>query len=374
MFRNRYFILLAGMALFWSLGYASLEAAPRSQTQTRLAGVHGEPGLLPKSCRACHRGMAIAVRGEERVCLNCHGTGGDRSRMISSGYLDPGKIRGSLHDIGQELRKPYSHPVLTIRGIHNAREELPEDSASAARHSECVDCHAPHDLARDEPFRGIGGRRVGNFYAPIEHEYELCYRCHAESANLPPRSTNKHAEFKTSNPSYHPVEGEGASAYVISLKDPYVGRKTAPGERSTITCGDCHGSDDPDGPAGPHGSRFRGLLVRNYEMEDGRPESAYAYALCYGCHDRTSILSDESFPLHSLHIKGRSGVRDSGTSCFSCHDAHGSTRYPSLIRFNERVVQPNAAGKRSFDPQGTGARRGSCSLRCHAVEHDEKSY
>ncbi len=370
--------------LFWLglvLALALLAGLPETtarvfafETPGRLTGSHGEPGLFPKSCRACHRGMSMATRGEEQVCLNCHGSEVVRQQMVAAGFLDRSKVDGAMGDILAELRKPYNHPVLETKGVHRGGEKLPETSVTAPRHAECVDCHDPHDLSREEPFRGIGGRRVGNFVTPIDQEFELCYRCHAESANLPARSTNKHAEFKTTNPSYHPVEGEGASEYVISLKKPYVARKDRPGEISRISCSDCHGSDDPTGPSGPHGSRFRGLLRANYQMDDGRGESEYGYALCYRCHDRSSILGNESFAYHALHIQGRPGVRDAGTSCFTCHDAHGSTRNPYLLRFNEDVVQPTVSGKLKYDSRGVGARHGSCFLNCHGVEHDPKSY
>ncbi|UWZ81179.1 cytochrome C [Geoalkalibacter halelectricus] len=366
-----YSIPCLGLLLLLSLPSVPADASNRG---SRLSGVHGEEGLLPKSCRACHRGMSMAIRGEEEVCLACHGNEGDRRQMIAGGFLRAAGIRGRMADIGAELRKTYNHPVLTVRGVHRRGETLPETDPGAPRHAECVDCHNPHHLTREEPFRGIPGKRVGSFIADVTHEYELCYRCHAESANRPARSSNKHALFRTSNPSFHPVEGEGANAYVISLREPYTARKTRPGEISTITCSSCHGSDDPQGPRGPHGSRFRGLLKRNYEMETGRPESEYAYALCYGCHNRSSILGNESFPYHAQHIQGRPGMRDSGTSCYTCHDSHGSTRYPHLIRFNEDVVRPNAAGQLRYESRGVAARHGSCMLNCHGVEHAPKSY
>ncbi len=338
-----------------------------------LTGVHGDRELMPRSCQACHRGMSMKISGEETVCLSCHGNSQSRQAMIQGGYLKSGADR-RLTDIGSELRKPYSHPALTVAGVHRQLEALPEEIVSAARHAECIDCHQPHMLDIGKPFRGISGKRVGNFIADIDKEYELCYRCHSSSANLPARSTNKHAEFKQTNPSFHPVEAEGRNKYVISLKAPYAAVAEKPGDVSMISCSDCHGSDDPGGPRGPHGSRYRGLLKVNYEMEDGRPESEYAYALCYKCHERSSILGNESFPYHALHIEGNRATDMAGTSCFTCHDAHGSTRYQFLIRFNEDVVEPNSLGKLEFKAQGVASRHGSCLLTCHGVEHNPKSY
>lgn len=339
----------------------------------KLTGVHGNKDILPKSCRACHRGMRMSINGEESTCLNCHGNSADRGKMRAAGYIAEGATAG-LNDIGSELRKPYSHPVLDVSGVHQAREVLPEELVNARRHSECVDCHEPHQLQKNAPFRGISRRGVGNFNADVTKEYELCYKCHADSANLPADSTNKREEFRITNPSFHPVEGEGANAYVISLKTPYRARKEQPGDVSTISCSDCHGSDDPNGPRGPHGSIYRGLLVDNYEMGTGLRESRRAYALCYRCHERSSILGDESFPYHSLHILGNGTSEFPGTSCYTCHDAHGSPRYQYLIRFDQNVVEPNAAGDLSFKAVGVASRHGSCALSCHGVDHEPKNY
>ncbi len=339
----------------------------------KLPGLHGDKTILPKSCRACHRGMSMAINGEERTCLRCHGNSSERQQMEAGGYITRGVVR-DYKDIEVELRKPYSHPVLVTSGVHKQREVLPEELANAKRHAECIDCHEPHQLQKNAPFRGISKRGIGNFSADVNEEYELCYKCHAESANLPVDTTNKREEFRRTNPSFHPIEGEGANAYVISLKLPYAARKEQPGDVSTVSCSDCHGSDRDNGPRGPHGSLYRGLLVDNYEMESGRSENPRAYALCYRCHERDSILGNESFPYHAQHIQGNGTREFYGTSCFTCHDAHGSRTNQYLIRFNEEVVEPNMAGELKFRAQGVASRHGSCALSCHGVDHEPKSY
>lgn len=363
------FFFLCGLAL----SAVSAQGARTTADRGILLGSHGNSEAMPRGCQACHRGMSMKVFGEEALCLSCHGGQPARDQMISGGYLEPDGA-GPLADIGYELSKPYHHPVVSTKGVHHQGETLPEEVVRSARHSECVDCHHPHKADKDKPFRGMLGKRVGNFIVDVGQEYELCYRCHAESANLPSSSTNKYAEFKITNQSFHPVEGEGRSTYVISLLEPYVARKEKPGDVSLITCSDCHGSDSPEGPRGPHGSNYRGLLVLNYQMEDGRSESAFAYALCYKCHNRDSILGNESFPYHSLHIEGSAARGNPGTSCFTCHDAHGSSANPALLRFDEEVVSPPATGKLKYVPQGVGARHGSCYLNCHGVEHAPLSY
>ena len=343
------------------------------QEKSKLQGSHGDKDLLPRTCQACHPGMSFFNNGEETSCLKCHGSDGERSRMSSGKYLRPGGV-ATLKDIAAELRKPYRHPVFDVRGAHRFGEILPEELINATRHSECVDCHDPHATVQGRPFAGMQGRRVGNLITEIINEYELCFKCHATSANLPQSSTNKAEEFRTTNPSFHPVLAEGKQAFVVSLKEPYAARKQRPNDITMISCSDCHGSDDKNGPEGPHGSRFRGLLKYNYQMEDGRSESDYAYSLCYQCHDRTSILNNESFAFHSLHIQGNRSSGQAGTSCMTCHDAHGSSSSPYLIRFNEIVVRPNAEYKLQYEQIGVSARHGKCSLNCHGVEHKERAY
>ena len=343
------------------------------QQQSILTGAHGKERSLLKSCRACHRGMKMAIRNEEKTCLNCHGNTLKKSNMVAAGYLrDSRSVQ--LKDIEVELMKPYSHPVLTTSGVHQRREVLPETQVNAMRHAECVDCHDPHKVSREQPFSGLQGKRVGNFITEITQEYELCYKCHGRSVNLPVGSTDKQLEFRLTNKSYHPVEGEGANAFVISLKEPYAARKQRPGDISIISCSDCHGSDNEAGPRGPHGSSYPGLLSTNYDIEDARPESIYAYALCYKCHERISILGNESFPYHSLHILGDRGRDLPGTSCFTCHDAHGSPGSQYLMRFNPDVVDMNLEGKLEYKAQGVATRHGSCALSCHGVDHEPKTY
>ncbi len=348
-------------------------ALSASAKKSKSTGLHGNTTLLPKSCRACHRGMHMSISGEETTCLRGHGNSSERNKMEVAGYVNPSAAR-DYRDIEAELNKPYSHPSINIDGVHRQGEVLPEELVNARRHSECVDCHEPHQLQKNAPYLGISKRGIANFSADVTVEYELCYKCHADSANLPANSTSKRDEFRRTNPSFHPIEGEGANSYVISLKAPYRARKEQPGDISTISCSDCHGSDSYGGPKGPHGSIYRGLLVDNYEMESGRSENQRTYSLCYRCHERSSLLGNESFPYHALHIQGNGTRNFAGTSCYSCHDAHGSSSNQFLIRFNEEVVEPNIAGDLKFKAVGVASRHGSCALSCHGVDHEPKSY
>lgn len=338
----------------------------------------GENGCL--NCHKIHgatkRERLLRFREEEMNCLNCH-----------DGSVAQANIAG-------EIRKRSAHQVFLRTEVHDAAE----DPLTMRRHVECVDCHNPHatrpDLATTS--RGTRGSLVplqNLFVSGVNTNglqvdssaflYEVCFKCHGDNGTRR-RSriqrqvyqTNARREFQTSNASFHPVVGSRRNQDVVSLLPPLrVG--------SRITCIDCHNSDNArsaggSGPNGPHGSVFEPLLKLNYETNDFTPESAEAYALCYSCHDRNSILGDESFSLHSRHVGGAQAP------CSACHDAHGVTRqqsaggdHSSLINFDLSIVRPFASGGGGGGGivfEDTGRLRGNCTLTCHSVNHVRFEY
>ncbi|GFE58760.1 cytochrome c [Geobacter sp. AOG1] len=328
---------------------------------------HIDRNRLPYGCGTCHVGFDFNSGGGSDGCVSCHGKSRPSREFVNSNAV--------LSDVESEFRKRYRHPTFDVRGVHRANEVLPEQNPRASRHADCVDCHNPHLTNSANVFAGIKGKRVGNSITEIVNEYDLCYLCHGDSLNLPGRATNKRAEFSLNNPSFHPMEGEGKNLAVVSLLKPYREKKTEPGDVSVIGCRDCHGSESSSSPRGPHGSANQYILVENYSTRDREPESATAYALCYRCHNRTSILGDESFRLHSLHIKGKVTVgMNNGTSCYTCHNSHGSSDNKYLLRFNRDIVSASSSGLLKFTEKGTNAFRGECYLTCHGVDHNPKSY
>lgn len=341
--------------------------APLVSSAETTVPTHLNKAYLPYGCGSCHVGMEFKYGGGANRCLLCHG----KPSQLSAGWM---KDRQPVSDVSRDFGKNYRHPVFDKPGIHDARELLPEINPAAPRHADCVDCHNPHQLDATAPFNGIKTKTTGTFEAQITKEYQLCYRCHAESANLPLKSTNKRAEFAPSNPSFHPVEAEGKNLAVVSLIRPYKERKTSPSDVSVISCGSCHGSDDPNAARGPHGSKYQGLLVDNYATGDNLAESSYAYGTCYRCHKRSSILGNESFPSHSRHIAGERNFKGGGTSCHTCHSSHGSVENRYLIRFNRDYVTESSSGALKFVEKGTYSFHGECWLTCHGVDHNPKTY
>lgn len=320
------------------------------------------PTVAENSCENCHNPHGAEGKEnllnfiqEENNCLVCHN----------------GNVAAT--DIYSQLTKPYIHNVYGYNLAHSPSE----DPLVVSMHVECQDCHNPHAVnsttAAAPLISGalsgtMGINTGGSGVVPAVFEYEVCFRCHAESPGRPGSATsrvieqsNTRLEFDSGNPSYHPVTAIGKNNDSPSLIIPYT-------ENSLIYCTDCHSSDGAGSPAGPHGSNWPQILKLRYETGDYTVESPEAYALCYSCHSRSSVLSDISFGEHWLHIV------DQNTPCNACHDPHGISSSQGtfsnnthLINFDLSIVQTGGAGVITFVDQGLNS--GYCMLKCHGRGH-----
>ena len=320
---------------------------------------------MPHNAGASERLLNYAV--EEANCLVCH-----------NGHV-------AQKNIANEFNKSSIHPIDNWTGRHSPNETAVVNS----RHVECVDCHDPHAAKSGGgnpagPLTNVRGVTInGAEIKPINREYQLCLRCHGDSNGKPaaptPRvfsQTNVRQEFSSSSTSYHPVASTGRNPDVPSLQNGL-------SENSIIDCTDCHNNNNGpavngSGPNGPHGSNWPHLLERQYLTNDPTSESSSAYALCYKCHNRNSILGNQSFPRHNFHITGQGGMGGGGmggglsTPCNVCHDPHGSG-YARLINFDTSVVSgPNGSGTPVFN--STGSFSGECYLSCHGRNHNPCTY
>ncbi|MFQ5461688.1 MAG: cytochrome c3 family protein [Phycisphaerae bacterium] len=334
------------------------------------------PTVAGNGCLSCHkihaaphRERLLRARRLEDNCLNCH----------------DGSVAGT--NIESQIRKRSAHFARFGRDVHDPAEQ----PFTMRRHVECVDCHNPHAAQPGliGAVRGTLGQTVkgpnlhvsgvtlsGRDIDDSRFLYEICFKCHGDSTNRPRlrtrrqiSQTNVRLEFQTSNPSFHPVGGPRRNSEVVSLISPL---RTG----SVITCTDCHNSDSAralggNGPNGPHGSLFEPLLARRYDRDDFTTESAEAYALCYSCHSRRSILGDESFSIHKRHIVDRRAP------CATCHDPHGVYRgqgnaenHSHLINFDLSIVSAaDTPTGRRLEYVDTGRFSGSCTLTCHGFTH-----
>lgn len=320
------------------------------------------------NCNSCHQPHTAPsgpylLRGttvtETCIASACHGSTASQARLNIAADLN----KFSKHDTNS--------PV-------NLTDHVPNNAV-------CADCHDSHTMGNTDALaapsisprmgRIDGVSITGTKVAQAQNEYEVCFKCHADNGTdqvqvisrvLP--QLNKRLQFAASAASFHPVAAPGKNPNVPSLLPQY-------SESSIIYCTDCHASNSATsggggGANGPHGSIHASVLKLNYTTTDGTAESAGAYALCYSCHDRTSILNNDSFAGHKQHIV------DELTPCSACHDSHGiagtqgnPAANANLINFDTSIVQ-RMGGR----PIRYNATAGTCTLTCHGSVHNSRRY
>jgi predicted CXXCH cytochrome family protein len=314
------------------------------------------------------------------ACENCHTphSAGTKPRLLNFAKPEDNCLvchNGTVaaKNLAGEFSKASAHPVLTTSSLHDAAEGPMNPNG---RHASCVDCHNPHAVTGSASKTAVlpgsmvkvkGESVGGTALAAATHEYEVCFRCHAEAGKGSTSKVvrqfsqpNTRLQFNPGNRSYHPVVAPAKTAASRTLLTPW-------SSAQQILCTDCHNNDQGpsvkgNGPNGPHGSVYAPILERNLNQADMQPESAFAYALCYKCHSEGVLMADQ---LHSRH------VRDHQTACSTCHDAHGVQTQPHLINFNTLYVTP-AAGRIAYSDQGGG--HSTCTLTCHSSNHTSKAY
>jgi predicted CXXCH cytochrome family protein len=299
---------------------------------------------------------------------------------------------GGMADIARQIRKISAHHE-PPPGMAPMPRPAGGVARSGIRSVTCADCHNPHLTTGGEaeaPYvsgllREVSGvDRNGLDVRTATFEYEVCFKCHADNTSdqsYVPRvilNTNTRLAFDPVNSSYHPVINIGRNLNIPSIPSPFEPNMTP---SVVIYCTTCH-ADDQGGSRGPHGSSFVPILRQRYEMADHTPESYDNYALCYQCHNRTSILSDVSFQKSRVGRGGHSGHLAAGAPCSACHDPHGvydsgggavmgTGSHTHLINFDTSIVLPGQQAYPVF--MDTGTFSGRCSLCCHNVLHADSA-
>jgi nitrate/TMAO reductase-like tetraheme cytochrome c subunit len=389
------------------------------QTATNQVSGDGHIGSYPtvgvNACTSCHmnhdsvaparllRPATPSSPGTDAVtqaCMTCHNGGI---------YVSPAPA-----NIMAEVAKT-SHPLPAGVNFHDAAEPV---LLNHNRHATCVDCHNPHASNQTLIFTappllrpsqagvsGISATDGVTILTPAVNQYENCLRCHGTSIGKQrqivygyaparevsaPDPLNIIPQFASTATSSHPVTHARTSPLpqpslllnMLNLNGTASARSLAAG--TSIFCTDCHNSDDNrefggPGPNGPHGSVNSHILERNYQFSQAaepggvvtnlfpNPDLSVAgpYSMCAKCHNLTQILSNTSFPYHSLHIS------QYGFTCSICHTAHGmgaaspNVSGERLVNFDIHVVGQNGAAPISY-------RRGSntCALVCHEAAHN----
>ncbi len=357
-------------------------------------------------------------------CVNCHGThqnpaGARNLKGMEQATCSPchsgANLVPALLNVMGDFAKPYAHPATTVTGAHDAAESLP---VNTARHAECPDCHNPHAATArtgttlppivQASLTGVSGYDVAGVQRPATKEYQVCIKCHGDSANKPQNSTymaygrtpsrypqgpmpagypippamppdqyNVRLQFMSTIG--HNVMGNSIvttanttlRAYMLNV-DGTSNTSRPLTTTSQIYCTDCHNSDQArsfngTGPNGPHGSSFAHLLQLNLYQEPaggGSGNTTAGRALCNKCHNLANLPS-----VHGEH--GSYG-------CTTCHDPHGviggsAASNRAMINFDTAIVGAGTTYFGYFN-NGTGPGQRGCYLRCHGEGHNPNTY
>lgn len=351
------------------------------------------------SCSGCH--APHTDPGAPRLLRGAATSGGSPAIQLTCYRCHASPTEGGVtFDVKSQFLKTRRHPVGVYGGhepVFTVATPTAEPVSNPQKHVECPDCHNPHRVTGTNKFRGmrgidISGAAVQDVTQPRAiAEYEICFRCHAEtfatvvgttvqgdpSGSLP--ASNKRLEFQTTNSAFHPVAGPGrnTSANLAAQLSPN-GLQTS----SVIRCSDCHNNDYFSGPSfrgvvsqypantaqpkGPHGSSRPNLLrARVWNTLPGPSTWASTnFDLCFHCHDVTRLTTrrfnegartnfdDEGEPpngrgkgnLHWVHLVDR--IDKGRPVCKDCHyNVHSNVEAPNTQYRVDGVVYstPNAA-------------------------------
>ena len=192
---------------------AALAAAGSAKSSSGVASKRVAANTVAAlGCASCHSNHKAGTKQHllmnsvlEQNCLVCH-NGGTTARK----------------NVAADFQKVSIHPITLNSEAHSAVEDPVNPSE---RHVVCADCHDPHSAKKAAavapnvggPLAGVTGvAAAGGVIKPALREYEVCFRCHADSVARGPATvsrqyiqTNTRLQFATGNQSFHPVESAG---------------------------------------------------------------------------------------------------------------------------------------------------------------------
>ena len=388
-------------------GWTTGSHATAANTVPAAASLGPYGTVAANACSNCHgahnnaAGPRNLKAAEEAACSPCH-SGANASPV--------------LRNVMGEFAKTYSHPTTRVSGGHDPAESLPVNST---RHAECADCHNSHAAyaqtgtpvppIAQASLAGVSGYDTAGVQRPAATEYQVCYKCHADSTNKPATSTFGRTAIRYPGgpmPATYPIQPpRPADQYNLRLKFTgtighnvtgsnvvttansslrpymlYVDGVTNNTSRplttsSVIYCTDCHNnnlarSSNGSGPNGPHGSTFPHLLQLNLFQEPAGGGSGGgttgAGALCNKCHNLTTVRNENPHGEHSSY------------GCTTCHDPHGVIggnvgANRAMMNFDTGVVT-RAVTNFGYFYRGTGSGQKGCYAVCHGEDHNPRTY
>jgi len=389
-----------------------MSSAHNISTTSEGAATTGYPTVAQGACVNCHvphqsgSDRLLKAKGEETACFPCHAANSSQSRWAQVW-------------VGNDNSSNFMHPVQATG--HQPIENLM--AANTPRHSECWDCHDAHAMksssTSNSPLQSslaaaTGVDQYGNATLPAAHVYEVCFKCHGDSANkpqstiagynkygyMPVRQLDAHntrLDFISTLPRHNVVQLASGKTY-LDYRTNILKLDQSPGRSLStyIYCGDCHNSNSPSndggtGPNGPHISTYPHILERRYDMNAPPPVPggsvlslqvppiggdplAGPFALCNKCHDLAGLLGgtlpspgvpqvpgpkDTVFQHHNTHVV------QGGISCAVCHAPHGvnsadAQHHGNSINLDMNLTGPDPGGNWYIDTQNR-----TCYVSCH---------
>jgi predicted CXXCH cytochrome family protein len=355
------------------------------------------------------------------ACSNCHGSHNNASvprnmKALEEAACSPchsgANVSPALQNVMGEYAKTYSHPTATVTGAHDPAEAIPVNNT---RHAECADCHNPHAASAqtgtpvapliEADLTGVSGYDTTGPQKPATKEYQVCYKCHADSTNKPATSTygrtairypggpmpagypiqpprpsdQYNLRLKFTGTIGHNVAGSSVVTTPVSSLLPFMlnvdgtASSRALTTSSVIYCTDCHNNNQAraskgSGPNGPHGSTFPHLLQLNLFQDaaggGGGGGGGTGGALCGKCHNLTTVRNESPHGNHS------------GVGCTTCHDPHGviggnAGANRAMINFDTGVA---AKSSTYFGYFYISAGNKGCYTSCHGQGHNPTKY
>ena len=305
---------------------------------------------------------------------------------------------------------------MSVAGAHDPAEGLPVNNT---RHAECPDCHNSHAAyaqtgtpaapAAQAALAGVSGWDTSGAQPVAASEYQVCFKCHADSTNKPATSTYGRTAIRYPGgpmPAGYPIQPpRPADQYNLRLKflstighnvtgsstvttgngslRPYMlnvdgtNNTNRPLSTSTLLyCTDCHNNDQARssngaGPNGPHGSAYPHLLQLNLFQDaigggGGGGGGTSAAALCNKCHNLTTVRNENPHDDHS------------GVGCTTCHDPHGviggnAGANRAMMNFDTSIAA-KATTNFGYFYMGNGSGQKGCYTNCHGENHNPRTY
>jgi len=386
-------------------GWTSGSHATATNTVPKTAGFGPYANVAANACANCHYAHNDAVgprnldAAESAACSPCHGGANSSPALLN---------------VMAEYNKTYSHPTLIVTGIHDPAEAVPVNNA---RHAACSDCHNSHTAsaqtgtalppAVQASVTGVNGYDTSGAVNPATKEYQMCFKCHADSTNKPTTSTygrtsiryplgplptgypvppprpadQYNLRLKFASTIGHNVMGNSVVTTTVNSLLPNmlnVGGTANPNRPMTKTsllyCTDCHSSDQArssggTGPNGPHGSIYEHLLQLNLKQDSAGATAGggSGAALCGKCHNLSTVQGESPHGDHN------------GVACTTCHDPHGVIGGTpganwAMQNWDTQIVLPSSTAPNYWGHFYIASNNRGCYTNCHGDNHNGRKY